>query len=215
MGKVLLISSPKGGVGKSVFARHLLVAARLAGIDAHGVDFDRQGTFMKWGTRRKDAVDAVPSLVTAPVRAAQLQDWRDGLSEADNVGLTIIDLPPSVEDHMAAFTGLADRADLILVPAQATQDDVDSVSPWVNVLGKQRRRLLVVLNRANRRTRSFAEHRGDLLEVADICPVEVPQLEDVHVPSRDGLTLFDFPKTRGHEPMKEVWNHVRRLMELP
>ena len=210
MGKVVLISSPKGGSGKSVIARHLLVSAAQAGFKAIGVDFDRQGTFEKWGKRREQTRVTFPEFAPVVVYAARLQDWRAGLKLARAAELAIIDTPPSVEDHFAAISSLAEAADLVVVPAVCTQDDIDSVAPWIEVLKQKAQKAVLVLNRANRRTTSFARMRGRLIKIADVCPVEIPQLEDVHVPSGKGLTLLDYSKSRGQEPFEEVWAFVRR-----
>jgi chromosome partitioning protein len=214
MGKVVLVSSPKGGSGKSVLARHLLVSARQAGVAAIGIDFDRQGTFDKWAQRRQATLQKLPDFVTAGVKACQLQDWRAGLKAAKAAALAILDTPPSVEDHLAAISSLADGADLVVVPAVCTQDDVDSVAPWVEVLTKRGLKPVIILNRANRRTTSFSRFRGQYLQLAEVCPVEIPLLEDVHVPASSGLTLQDYDKSRGQESFKDVWSFVSRRLDL-
>jgi chromosome partitioning protein len=214
VGKVLLVSSPKGGSGKSVLARHFLVSARQASIDALGIDFDRQGTFDKWGQRRLATLQDLPGFVTADVKVGHLQDWRAGLKIARAPALAILDTPPSVEDHLAAISSLADAADLIVVPAVCTQDDVDSVAPWVEVLAKRGLKPVIILNRANRRTTSFSRFRGKYLQVADVCPVEIPLLEDVHVPASNGLTLHDYDKSRGQDYFRDVWSYVSRRLDL-
>lgn len=214
MGKVVLISSPKGGSGKSVIARHLIVSASQSKLDVLGLDFDRQATFHKWAQRREATRKAFPEFAEAVVKAGRLQDWRGGLRLTKDASLTIIDTPPSVEDHLSAVSQLAEAADLVVIPAVCTQDDIDSVAPWIEVLKKHSTRVVVVLNRANRRTTSFARMRGRLVKIADVCPVEIPQLEDVHVPASKGLTLLDYLKSRGQEPFEEVWAYVRRQVSL-
>lgn len=215
MGKVILVSSPKGGSGKSVLARHILVSARQAGIDAIGIDFDRQGTFDKWGQRREATRATFPEFAAVEVKAARLQDWRSGLQLTEKADLAVIDTPPSIEDHLAAIAQLAEAADLIVIPAVCTQDDIDSVIPWVEVLKqKKAQKAVIVLNRANRRTTSFARIRGRLIKISDVCPVEIPLLEDVHVPSSKGLTLLDYTKSRGQEPFEEVWAYIKRQIDL-
>lgn len=210
MTKIILISSPKGGSGKSVITRHLLVAAAQQGKKVIGIDFDRQGTIDKWGRRRSALRLKIPDFIDIPVVAAQLQDWRAGLGRSSGYDIAIIDTPPSVEDHMSAIIGLAQAANIVIVPSACTQDDVDSVAPWIEVLRQSTNNSAVVLNRANRRTNSFARVRGRLIKVADVAPVEIPQLEDVHVPSGQGLTLLDFTKSRGQEPFEELWAFVDR-----
>ena len=115
MTKIVLVSSPKGGSGKSVVTRHLLVAAAQESQKVIGIDFDRQGTIDKWGKRRQALRSKMPEFIDVPIVGAQLQDWRGGLSHANGYDLAVIDTPPSVEDHMSAITGLAQAAGLGVV----------------------------------------------------------------------------------------------------
>lgn len=212
--RVLLISSPKGGSGKSVLSRHLLVSAAQAGIRVIGLDFDRQQTLAKWAARRARTREAFPDFAETTVEPVSLQDWRGALRCIGGYDLAILDTPPSVEDHLPAIEALGEAADLILVPAVCTQDDVESVAPWMKALAGKGFPCSVVLNRANRRTTSYARMRGVLVKAGSVCPTELPQLEDIHVPSTKGLTLLDYSKSRGIEPFEEIWAYVRREVGL-
>ena len=217
-GKIILVTSPKGGSGKSVLSRHLLVSAAQAGFSALGLDFDRQQTLYKWGERRARTREAFPEFAPVAVEPASLLDWRAALRRPDgapgSTGVTVMDTPPSVEDHLPALHALAEAADLVLVPAVCTQDDVESVAPWVRALQARGLRPTVVLNRANRRTSSFARMRGVLIKAGAVCPTELPQLEDIHVPAIKGLTLLDYSRSRGIPPFEELWAFVRREVGL-
>jgi len=212
--RILLISSPKGGSGKSVLSRHLLVSAAQAGVKAIGLDFDRQQTLTKWAARRARTREAFPDFADTVVEPVSLQDWRGALNCVESYQLAILDTPPSVEDHLPAIDGLGEAADLILVPAVCTQDDVESVAPWVKALAGKGFTCSVILNRANRRTTSYARMRGVLVKAGAVCPTELPQLEDIHVPSTKGLTLLDYSKSRGIDPFEEIWAYVRREVGL-
>lgn len=212
--RILLISSPKGGSGKSVLSRHILVSAAQTGIRAIGLDFDRQQTLVKWAARRSRTREAFPDFTEATVEPVTLQDWRGALRRTEGFHLAVLDTPPSVEDHLPAIESLGEAADLILVPSVCTQDDIDSVAPWVRALSAKGFRCSVVLNRANRRTTSYARMRGVLVKAGSVCPTELPQLEDIHVPASKGLTLLDYSKSRGIEPFEEIWAYVRREMKL-
>jgi chromosome partitioning protein len=212
--RILLISSPKGGSGKSVLSRHLLVSAAQAGVKAIGLDFDRQQTLTKWAVRRARTREAFPDFADTVVQPVSLQDWRGALNCVESYQLAILDTPPSVEDHLPAIDGLGEAADLILVPAVCTQDDVESVAPWVKALAGKGFTCSVILNRANRRTTSYARMRGVLVKAGAVCPTELPQLEDIHVPSTKGLTLLDYSKSRGIDPFEEIWAYVRREVGL-
>jgi chromosome partitioning protein len=212
--RILLISSPKGGSGKSVLSRHLLVSAAQSGVKAIGLDFDRQQTLTKWAARRARTREAFPDFADTLVKPVSLQDWRGALNCVESYQLAILDTPPSVEDHLPAIDGLGEAADLILVPAVCTQDDVESVAPWVKALAGKGFTCSVILNRANRRTTSYARMRGVLVKAGAVCPTELPQLEDIHVPSTKGLTLLDYSKSRGIDPFEEIWAYVRREVGL-
>lgn len=212
--RVLLISSPKGGSGKSVLSRHLLVSAAQTGIRVIGLDFDRQQTLTKWAARRARTREAFSDFADTVVEPVTLPDWRGALRRTEGYQLAVLDTPPSVEDHLPAIEALSEAADLILVPAVCTQDDVDSVAPWIRALAEKGFRCSVVLNRANRRTTSYARMRGMLVKAGSVCPIELPQLEDIHVPASKGLTLLDYSKSRGIEPFEEIWAYVRREMGL-
>jgi chromosome partitioning protein len=212
--RVLLISSPKGGSGKSVLSRHLLVIAAQSGIRSIGLDFDRQQTLLKWSVRRARTREAFPDFAQVVVEAASLQNWRSALRRIEGYQLAVLDTPPSVEDHLPAIEALSEVANLTLIPAVCTQDDVDSVAPWLTAITRHGYACAVVLNRANRRTTSYARMRGVLVKAGSVCPTELPQLEDIHVPSTKGLTLLDYSKSRGIGPFEEIWAYVRREIKL-
>jgi cellulose biosynthesis protein BcsQ len=50
--RILAVLGPKGGIGKTTIAANLLVAARMKGLDAAGLDLDAQGTFARWAAKR-------------------------------------------------------------------------------------------------------------------------------------------------------------------
>ena len=56
--------------------------------------------------------------------------------------------------------------------------------------------------------------RGMLVKTGSVCPTELPQLEDVHVPAVKGLTLLDYSKSRGIAPFEEIWAYVKREIGL-
>ena len=83
-GCIILIASPKGGVGKSAVCCHILVSAANAGYCALGIDLDRQGTLTKWHARREWVRKNHPACVEVPVVSAKLDDWRDALAQASS-----------------------------------------------------------------------------------------------------------------------------------
>jgi chromosome partitioning protein len=208
------LCSPKGGTGKSSIARHLLVSAAQAGLDVVGIDFDKQGTLAKWQARRDKTRATYPDFVATAVLGADLKDWRDVLARTKLRGLVIIDTPPSVEDHIDAIYGLTKAADFVLVPTGTSIDDLDSVLPWMRALGDRSVKAAFCMNKVNRRTNSFGTAKARLLKFGPVSPVEIPTLEDIHVPASNGLAVLDHVKARGLESFESLWDYVKREVML-
>src|SRR3954465_1885226 len=82
MSIIVLLSSPKGGVGKSSLSRNLLASAAQAGKQVIGIDLDQQATLKTWSERRERARSAIPGLPPVLVIAAPLGGWREALQQA-------------------------------------------------------------------------------------------------------------------------------------
>src|SRR5215217_7571870 len=162
---VVMLSSPKGGVGKSSISRNLLVSAARAGRSVVGLDLDAQKTLATWSERRERVRSSVPGIPAIPVVTATLEEWRAGLKQARATGadIVVVDTPPSIELNVAAIAALSAAADLTLVPSLPTQDDVDSTAPWMARLRGGNAKAAFVLNRANARTKSYTAMRAKLL----------------------------------------------------
>jgi chromosome partitioning protein len=212
--KLLVLCGSKGGCGKSMLARNLLVAAAQSQIRAVGIDMDRQGTLAKWAERRKKVRVALKECVPADVVTSRVTDWEAALSSIDNASLLIVDTAPSVEENIASVLALCRAASLVLVPTGTFHDDMESVVPWMQTLSDAGVHAAFVINRVNTRTRSFGQARATLLRHGSVCPGEIPQLEDIHQPSAKGLTVLDFDKGRGLEAIEAVWMFTRRELSL-
>lgn len=210
--KIITITSPKGGVGKTTIARSLLVASAQANLRCIGFDADPQRSLAKWAARRQRTRDSLPdkAFVETPVTGINLSDWRDALRQAASFDLAIFDTPPSVETNLPAIYGLCEAATMVVVPTGATRDDLDSVLPWMAKLVEAGVRALFVMNRTNRRTSGFGQSRSRLLKVGAVCPVEIPALEDIHSQSDHGLTALDIARSRALEPLQSLWDFAER-----
>ena len=213
---IIMLSSPKGGVGKSSIARNILVLAARAGKSVAGLDLDQQGTLATWAQRRERVRLQIPEITEVPVVQASLDDWRGALRRVKSlkVDLAVIDTPPSIELNLAAIVSLSKEADLILVPCQQTQDDVDSVLPWMTRLLESNAKASFILNRSNRRAKSFGTVRAKLLSVGPVCPVEIPQLEEIPLASGKGLGVMDLARPNSSETFGSLWSYVARKAKL-
>src|SRR5690349_13949871 len=113
--RVLLVFSPKGGVGKSTAATNLLVAARLNRVATVGVDLDSQRSLATWADDRA-ASGREPHV---RVVAAKVSAWREVLASERSTALAVVDTPPGLdsEDQVASLRELARASHLVIIPA--------------------------------------------------------------------------------------------------
>ena len=129
-GRIVLVCKLKGGAGATTTCRELAAAAVAGGLHVALVDLDSQGGLTRWWSRRTkdEGADGMnPLLLELPAdriasAAAQLRQRFD---------LTVIDSPPTVHETIRA---VATSADLALIPARPTVDDLDAVGPITRLL---------------------------------------------------------------------------------
>jgi chromosome partitioning protein len=214
--KIIVLSSPKGGTGKTTFAENLLVLAAQDGLNVLGVDFDPQQTLTKWYDRRENKRKTRPGLVSLDVAPASIKSWQTVLSDihSRNYDLAVVDLLPSVDEFMPQVHGLCEMADLVLVTTAATVNDLDSTGPWVSELLGLGFKVATCINRSNRRETMLGEARALMNQVGPLCPVDVRYLSDAHMPQVDGMVAVDKKKSNTKADFEAVWAYVKREISL-
>jgi chromosome partitioning protein len=212
--RVIVLGGSKGGCGRSTLARNLLVSAAQDGLRAVGVDLDRQATLLRWSERRAKAREKLTEIVPVEAFPAEAVGWPAIIERVAEHQLAVIDTAPGVEENMTAMIELCRRATLVLVPTSPSTDDLESVAPWFRTLTQSGSRGTFVLNKANRRTRSYAAARTALLRHGPLAPVEIPALEDILAPFASGLAVVDYEKSKGADAMGDLWLFVRREVGL-
>ena len=213
-GRIILLSSPKGGTGKSSLARNILVSAAKSELRVLGIDFDPQETLHKWFLRRERVRESFPDCLQVEVSVASIGDWRNALKTTGEFDLVVLDTPPSIEVHYNAAMSLCSAADLVVVPCGATQDDVDASTPWMATLTQAGEPAAFVLNKTNRRTKSYETASTKLLQGGPLCPVEIRVLEDIHVSAGKGLAVMDFAKAKASDTFDALWSYILREARL-
>src|SRR5919202_130484 len=149
----VVISSPKGGCGKTNAARNLAAAAAQEGYTVATADLDPQRTLTRWARRRPGTV---PGVVHYQVEWADAEALtaEEGIDPAD---ILFIDTPPSIEAHPEEMKRIIAAADLVLVPCRASFDDVESAVPYLQALRQGGTKPVVVINFARPRLNVAAE----------------------------------------------------------
>lgn len=163
MGQVITIAQQKGGSGKTTLAANLAVAAVAAGRKVALLDTDPQGSLGRWFMARRDRLGA------AGMEFSTASAW--GVSyECEKLkrghDLVIIDTPPKVD---ADLRPALREAGLVLIPVASSHLDLWAVDGVLDLIAREKRPALVVLNRVKAGTRladEVAQAAGALAEVA-------------------------------------------------
>ena len=138
--KTIVVTSQKGGSGKTTLCAHLAVEAeRVGDSPAWLIDTDKQGTLSVWHDRR---------VAETPLRAeVSLSQLEGALSVLASRGATycFIDTPPTISEQNAAVLEIAD---LVLIPVRPSPADLWAVAHTVALAQEAGKPFLFVITQA-------------------------------------------------------------------
>lgn len=138
--KTIVITSQKGGSGKTTLAAHLAVEAERAGDGpAWLIDTDEQGTLSQWHERREAETPQ-----RADVILARLADSLEVLA-GRGASYCFIDTAPTISSQSAALVQLAD---LVVIPVRPSPADLWSVAETVALVKDAGKPFLFALTQA-------------------------------------------------------------------
>lgn len=205
--KRIVVASGKGGSGKTTTVRNLAVAAVHAGLAVTTVDLDESPTLTTWWKQRPDVLPPVEHM-TAPIDQFD-GDLRAEIEAVQGCNLLIVDTPPSLTAYPQHARGLIRAADLVLVPCQQYDEDLDAVAAWVALVRDLGARSLVLLNRTQRRESSFEAAKRRLVKLAKLCPIDIPHFADVPKTFARGLGVAEVRGAKGGADYEAVMDHIR------
>lgn len=139
--KTIIITSQKGGSGKTMLAAHIGVEAERAGNGPVWlIDTDRQGTLSRWHERR---TADTPLLGQVPF--AQIKSGLAALDKKHNAAFCLIDTAPTISDQAA---GLVTYADLVVIPVRPSPSDLWAVAETVELVRTADKPFIFVLTQA-------------------------------------------------------------------
>ena len=138
--KTILITSQKGGSGKTTLVAHLSVEAERNGdTPVWLIDTDKQATLSLWHERR-----AAETPQRAEVPFARLAAGLVALAQR-GAGYCFIDSAPTISEQNAA---LIDLADLVLIPVRPSPADLWAVSETVTQVKDLGKPFLFIITQA-------------------------------------------------------------------
>jgi len=198
---IITLASAKGGSGKTTLAGHLAVAAEAAGAGPVGlVDCDPQGSLTSWWAVR----DAATPLY-ARASASQLMSCVHHL-RALSAGLVVIDTPPAMG---APLVEAVDLADLVVIPARPSPHDLRAAGATVELVERQGKPFVFVVNAATHRARITDEAIDALSLHGDVAPVAIHQRTGFAASMIDGRSVMELPgERRAADEIRLLWTYL-------
>jgi len=123
-----------------------------------------------------------------------------------------VDTPPAINPAVAATIA---GADLVLVPCQASPDDLRAISPTVELANRAKRPMVFVINRAKPRVRLTGEAAIVLSQHGTVSPVLVGDRTDYSAAKTDGRTAPELtPDGPAAKEMAALWSYVANRLEV-
>ena len=155
LGHVITIAQQKGGSGKTTIAANLAVAFVKQGKRVALLDTDPQGSLGRWCMTRFQGGTEDVDFATASAWGVTYEC--DKLRKSHDV--ILIDTPPKIDSDLKPALR---ESDLVVVPVAASQLDLWATESIVDMANREKREILVVLNRAKAGTRVADEVAKDL-----------------------------------------------------
>jgi chromosome partitioning protein len=138
--KTILVTSQKGGSGKTMLTAHLAVEAERAGdTPVCVIDTDRQGTLTRWHERRE---------AETPQRAdVRLEQIEAALTMLANQGMEycFLDTAPTISNQTVSLVHLAD---FVVIPVRPSPSDLWAVTETVQLVKEAHKPFLFVITQA-------------------------------------------------------------------
>src|SRR5690242_19782498 len=194
MARTILVSSMKGGSGKSLLSVHLLVAARASGRTSLLCDADlHQGTALEWQRQRGTTTDV------RRTRATELP----GVIKQNTFDLLVVDSAPRADSDVAK---MAATADFILIPVRPALPDIAAAQRAVDIAKAARRPFATVLNIAWPRTPETDEARQVLGGLGEVSPVVIHNRIAFARALGAGEAVTEFePDGKAAEEINDLW----------
>lgn len=204
MMKVVVLSSRKGGAGKTTLSSHLAVEAERAGAGRVALaDTDPQGGLAAWyNARRAETPTFVDVSRGLP---AAIEACRSG-----GIDLLIVDTPPSITETIGAVVA---HADLVVVPVRPSPNDLRAVGGTVEIVRKAGKPMVFVCNQVTPRARITGEAAIALSQHGTVAPSMIASRVDFATSMTDGRTAGELdPSSRSASEISNLWTYLAGRM---
>lgn len=212
-GKLLTISSSKGGSTKTTTARNLAVAAAHRGFRVCTVNLDAQPTLTTWARARRN-VPGAPLIEHRAIPAKGCLPELKALVAEGGFDLVVVDTPPGVESHPVELRMLIRESDYVVLTTQQANADLDSVIEWSRTVKREGAKFSFLLGRTARQQRNFDEAKSRLNDAGDLCPFDVRSAASVDDTDKLGIGNVEVKGDRCGADFAGAWGYVAKQLGL-
>ena len=200
--KVIVVTSQKGGSGKTTLAAHLAVETERAGDGPTWlIDTDKQGTLSLWHERRESETPQ-----RADVPFGRLAEGLRTLANSSGT-YCFIDTPPTISEQSTTVLGLAD---LVLIPVRPSPADLWAVSETVSLVKNAAKPFLFVITQAKAQASITAQTIAALSEHGRVAQAFIADRVPYAMAMTGGRTAPELgPKTPAAEEIAGLWRELK------
>jgi chromosome partitioning protein len=205
--KTVVITSQKGGSGKTTLTAHLAVAAEHTKVRTVVIDTDPQQTLATWWNARE-----ADNPQLAPVMLRELPDKLDALAK-HGFDFCFIDTPPALTEQNREVLKIAD---LVIIPTRPSPNDLWSLGATLDLVKESRTPFVFVLTQAKANARITVQTVAALSQHGQVFQSIVHDRVDYAASMTDGRTAIEInPNGPAATEMTELWGFTRkRIGEL-
>jgi len=200
--KTIVITSQKGGSGKTTLAAHLAVEAeRVADAPVWLIDTDKQATLSLWHERREQDTPQ-----RADVPFVHLASGLTTLAER-GAAYCFIDTPPTISDQSTVALGLADW---VLIPVRPSPADLWAVSETVALVKDAGKPFLFVITQAKAQASITAQTIAALSEHGRVAQAFIADRVPYAMAMTGGRTAPELaPNSPAAQEVAGLWRDVK------
>ena len=161
MATIITVAQQKGGSGKTTFTAHIACELAARGHRVALLDVDPQGSLGRWFMTRYERTGGLKGDITFSTSSAWGVTFESS-KYRDDYDFVLIDTPPKIDNDLKPAIRIAD---LVLVPVSASEVDLWATEGVLDLAGREGKRPMVVLNRAQAGTRLSEKILGALSEL--------------------------------------------------
>lgn len=201
--QTILVSSQKGGSGKTTLVRNLSVAASNDGRTVLCLDLDPQGSLRGWWDSREAETpamldrDPAPHALRATLDAAKAQ-----------FDLCIIDTPPAALEWLSEALGVAD---LVLIPVRPSPDDLRAVGATIAAVNANKVPFAFALSQTPR-ARITEEAARVLAQHGRVAPVNIAQRVAYAETGATGQGVTETTDDKAGAEVAAIWKYVKGIL---